>query len=92
MNIIENEIPYLVEAKICRCLNNGKNDERISYQFLESIHGLCLDGGELLLSQIQACHRLLETVNVDSEDDLALRREITKLKLALDMVAYREIF
>ncbi|MGD9535537.1 MAG: hypothetical protein AB7V56_17420 [Candidatus Nitrosocosmicus sp.] len=92
MNIIENEIPYLVEAKISRSLNNGKSDDRISYQFLDPIYGLCLDTSEVLTSQIQACKRFLKNVKVNSEDDMALRREIMRLKLALDMVAYREIF
>jgi hypothetical protein len=40
MNIIENEIPYLVEAKTSGCKERGKS---VSYHFLESSHNLCLE-------------------------------------------------
>jgi hypothetical protein len=48
MNIIENEIPpFWVKPQIARRFNSVKSDERISYPFLDSIHGLCLDGNEI---------------------------------------------
>lgn len=48
MNIIENEIPpYWVKPKIALRFNSSKGDERISYSFLDSFNGLCLDGNEL---------------------------------------------
>jgi hypothetical protein len=84
MNIIENEIPYLVEAKTCGCTEKGKS---ISYSFIESSHGLCVDKSELMLSQIQACERLLKYSKDDSET-LVLENEISKLKLGLDLMRY----
>jgi len=84
MNIIENEVPYLVEAKTCGCNERGKS---VSYHFIESSHSLCLDKGELMLSQIQACERLLKYTK-DNSEILVLQDETTKLKLALDLIRY----
>lgn len=77
MNIIESEIPYLVEARTCGCKERGRS---VSYHFIESTHNLCLEKGELMLAQIQACERLLKYAR-DKE-------EITRLNLALDLVRY----
>lgn len=84
MNIIENEIPYLVEAKTCGFNEKGKS---VSYHFIESSHILCIDKSELILSQIQACERLLKYSKDDSEI-LVLEDEISKLKLGLDLMRY----
>ena len=84
MNIIENEIPYLVEAKTCGCNERGKN---VSYHFIESTHGLCMNKMELLSEQIQACERLLRYAK-DIDENLLLKDEITRLRLALDMIQY----
>ena len=84
MNIIENEIPYLVEAKTCGCNENGKS---VSYHFIESSHILCVDKSQLMLSQIEACERLLKYSKDDSETHV-LEDEISKLKLGLDLMRY----
>jgi hypothetical protein len=84
MNIIENEIPYLVEAKTCGCKERGKS---VSYHFLESSHSLCLEKGELVLAQIEACDRLLKYAKDEEEIDV-LKEEISKLRLALDLIRY----
>ena len=84
MNIIENEIPYLVEAKTCGCNEKGKG---VSYHFIESSHVLCVDKSELMWSQIQACERLLKYSKDDSET-LGLENEISNLKLGLDLMRY----
>ena len=84
MNIIENEIPYMVEAKTCGCKERGKS---VSYHFIESSHSLCLDKAELILSQIQACERLLK-YSKDDDETVVLKDEISKLKLALDLIKY----
>jgi hypothetical protein len=82
MNIIENEIPYLVEARTCGCNERGKS---VSYRFVESSHGLCIDKVELISAQIQACERLLKSAKEDGEIVL-LREEISELKLALETI------
>ena len=82
MNIIENEIPYIVEAKTCGCKERGKS---VSYHFIESSHALCMNKFELISGQIQACERLLKIAKEDGEIIL-LRDEISKLKLALEII------
>ena len=82
MNIIENEIPYLVEAKTCGCNERGKS---VSYHFIESSHGLCMDKIELMAAQIQACERLLKLAKDDGEIIL-LENEISKLRSALEII------
>jgi len=84
MNIIENEIPYLVEARTCGCKERGRS---VSYHFIESAHSLCLEKGELVLAQIEACERLLKYTKDDEEMSL-LKEEILKLRLALDFIRY----
>ena len=84
MNIIESEIPYLVEARTCGCKERGRS---VSYHFIESTHNLCLEKGELMLAQIQACERLLKYEKEAEEIDV-LKEEIAKLRWALDLVRY----
>ena len=84
MNITESEIPFLVEARTCGCKERGRS---VSYHFIESSHSLCLEKGELMLAQIQACERLLKYAKDEEEIDL-LKEEIAKLRLALDLVRY----
>lgn len=84
MNIIESEIPHVVEAKTCGFNKGGK---RISYHFIESSHNLCLEKSELLLAQIQACERLLK-YGKENEEFSVLTDEIAKLRLALNLVRY----
>ena len=84
MNIIESEIPYLVESRTCGCKERGRS---VSYHFIESAHNLCLEKGELMLAQIQACERLLKYAK-DEEEIKVLKEEISKLRLALDLVRY----
>lgn len=82
MNIIENEIPYLVEARTCGCNERGKS---VSYRFIESSHALCMNKVELISGQIQACERLLKAAKEDGEIGL-LGDEIFKLKLVLEII------
>jgi hypothetical protein len=84
MNIIENETPYLVEARTCGCKERGRT---VSYHFIESSHSLCLEKSELMLAQIQACERLLKYTKNDDEINV-LKEEISKLRLVLDLVRY----
>jgi len=81
MNIIESETPYLVEARTCGCKERGHS---VSYHFIESSHSLCLEKGELMLAQIQACEILLKYTK--NEDEIPL--QIAKLKLASDLIRY----
>ena len=84
MNIMESEIPHLIEAKICGFNNTGK---KVSYHFVEPSLNLCLEKSELLLGQIHACERLLK-YRKDDEEVSILIKEIAKLKLAMDTMQY----
>ena len=84
MNIIESETPYLVEARTCGCKERGRS---VSYHFVESAHSLCLEKGELVLAQIQACENLLKYSKSEEEIQL-LKDEISKLRLVLDLIRY----
>lgn len=84
MNIIESETPYLVEARTSGCKERGRS---VSYHFIESTHNLCLEKGELVLAQIQACERLLKYSKSEEEVQL-LKDEISKLRLVLDLIRY----
>jgi hypothetical protein len=83
MNIAETENPFVIEAKTCGC----KNKKNITYSFIESSHSLCIDKREIILAQIQACERLLKYVK--EEIDLRIiKKEISELKLAQDLISY----
>lgn len=83
MNIVKTENPFIIEAKICGC-NNKKN---ITYSFIESSQSLCFDKREIILAQIQACERLLKYVK-ENMDLFTIKKEISELKLALDLTNY----
>ncbi len=84
MNIVNSEMPFIIEAKTCGC----KNKKNISYSLIESSHNLCIDREEIILAQIQACERLLKYVNGETDVVKVINREIAELKLALDLIHY----
>ena len=80
MNIVETSL--IIEAKTM-----GNNLKNVTYHFNESPHSLCLDKGEIMLAQIQACERLLKYTS-DNKELSIIKREISELKLALDLIKY----
>ncbi len=84
MNIVNTETPFIIEAKTCGC----KNKKNISYSLVDSSHNLCVDRKDIILAQIQACERLLKYVKNDTELVKVIDKEISELKLALDLVHY----
>ncbi|HKO65661.1 MAG TPA: hypothetical protein VJU13_10705 [Candidatus Nitrosocosmicus sp.] len=83
MNILESETPFLIEAKTC----GSSKKKNIYYYFIESSHSLCLDKSEIIPAQIQACNTLLKYAK-DESDTEAINREMTELRLTLDMMHY----
>lgn len=73
MDIVETEVPCIVEAKSSGCKNKKRN---ISYSFIESAHSLCFDRKEIILAQIQACERLLNFAK-DETDLITIKTEIS---------------
>ena len=81
MNIIEVEFPLKIEAK------TSKYNEKISiiYSVAELQHNFCIDKKEIIMEQIKACENL-SRYSTNKSDNLALEREISELKLALDIL------
>ena len=82
MNILEIESPFKIEAKTSKF-----NDEtNVIYLIAESYHNLCIDKKEIIIEQIKACENLLRFTNNNNSDSLALKKEISELKLALNIL------
>ena len=81
MNILEIESPFKIEAK------TSKSNDKINviYSIAEPYHNCCIDKKEIIIEQIKACENLLRYTNNKSEI-LTLEREISELKLALDIL------
>ena len=81
MNILEIESPFKIEAKTSKF-----NDENyVIYSIVETYHNCCIDKKEIIIEQIKACENLLRFTNNNS-DILTLKREISELKLALEIL------
>lgn len=82
MNIITEEYDSPVMAKMCGCKTNKR---KVTYSLLSETHSLCFDRKDLLIAQLDACNKL--TKYATGEDDkTALEKEITELKMALDLM------
>jgi hypothetical protein len=82
VNIACTEADYDIVAKTCGCKDKNR---KVTYSFVDSYHSLCRDKKDIILSEIQACERLLKYV-IDENDKTILEKEIEELKLALDML------
>ena len=82
MNIAQREIMYDMIAKTCKSKDRRK---KVTYSFVDSFHSLSKDKKDIILSEIQACERLLK-YTADENDRFVLENEITELKLTLDLL------
>ena len=82
MNIAHAEEDYDIVAKTCGC--QGKT-RKVTYSFVDSYHSLCRDKKDILISEVQACERLLKYTR-DENEKIILENEIAELKLALDLL------
>jgi hypothetical protein len=80
MNISSQESD-LVTAKTCGC----KDKQRITYNFSESFHSLCLDKKDIIDAEIQGCEKLLKYAS-DEPDRAVIEKEIVELRMALDLL------
>jgi hypothetical protein len=53
MNISESEVPIKIVAKTCGC--RDKNKRKVTYQFIDSYHSLCLDKKDVIYAELEAC-------------------------------------
>jgi hypothetical protein len=81
MNILEIEFPLKIEAKTTRY--NDKTN--IIYTIAELQHNICINKKEIIREQIKACENL-SRYTTNKTDTLALQREISELKIALDIL------
>ena len=81
MNILEVEFPLKIEAKTSK-FNEKTN---IIYSVAELQHNFCIDKKEIIIEQIKAWENL-SRYTTNKNDSLALEREISELKLALDIL------
>jgi hypothetical protein len=84
MNVIEAGPSLSIDVKI-----SGSNNRKggVVYSFIESSSNVFIDKQEILLAQLNACERLLKYVN-DVKDVIALKKEISELKLTLGLIQY----
>lgn len=74
------DAPAFLVAKTC-----GRGNMRIAYQVLGSPDLQCVDKREILLAQLFACRKLLK-YTADELEQALVRKEISEIGLALDLV------
>lgn len=80
MNIGKAEYSFELKAKTCGCNEN----RTVAFSIVESFHGLCIGKKSILLEQIEACERSLDSTESMS-DRIALLEEIAQLKIMLKL-------
>jgi hypothetical protein len=83
MNITETEAVMKAIAKICGCKDKGVS--KVRYSFPDSYHSLCIDKRDVILAELEACEQLFKYA-VDENDKNTLKREISELKMMLDLM------
>ena len=81
MNVLEVEFPLKIEAKTSKY--NDKTN--VIYSVAELQHNFCINKKEIIMEQIKACENL-SRYTINQSDSLALEREISELKTALDIL------
>lgn len=84
MNIAESEQQTNIVAKTCGCKDKGT--KKVTYSFIDTYHGLCLDKKDIISSELDACENLLKCT-ADKSDRQAIEFEVTELKMALDLMS-----
>jgi len=82
LNIAHTEEDSEMIAKTYGCKDKTR---KVTYSFVDSYHSLCRDKKDILISEIQACERLLKYTR-EENDKIILENEIAELKLALDLL------
>jgi hypothetical protein len=81
MNVTNLESSIQIDAKICGSVER----RRIAYSIMDSHHSLYINRKDIILAQISACE-LLYKYTTDSFDKNILKKEISDLKLMLDLI------
>jgi len=81
MSVTDLESSIQIDAKIC-----GSVERRsIAYSIMDFHHSLYINRKDIILAQISACE-LLYKYTTDSFDKNVLKKEISDLKLMLDLI------
>jgi hypothetical protein len=62
-----------------------KRDRKVTYNFIDSYHTLCLDKKDIILAELDACTKLLRYA-IDDTEKKTIETEILELKLAIDLM------
>jgi hypothetical protein len=81
MNITDLESSIQIDAKICGSVERRK----IAYSTMDFHHSLYINKKDIILAQISACE-LLYKYTSGSFDKNVLKKEISDLKLMLDLI------
>jgi hypothetical protein len=82
MNIANMEEPLKVIAKTCGC---NEKQKKVTYSFIDDSHGLCIDKKDIISAELEACELLLKYA-AEKADEQTIKKEITELKMALDLM------
>lgn len=83
MNIANKETEYSIVAKTCGCRDTGAR--RVTYMFVNQTHALCMDKKDVIRAEIEACEKLAKYA-ADELDRVVIEREISELRMALDLL------
>jgi hypothetical protein len=61
MNISETEAPVRFVAKTCVCAD--RNENKVTYEFVDTYHSLCLDKKDIIYAELDASNTLLKDVS-----------------------------
>lgn len=81
MNLTDLESSIQIDAKICGNVQGRK----IAYSIMDFHHSLYINKRDIILAQISACE-LLFKYTTDGFDKGVLKKEISDLKLMLDLI------
>jgi hypothetical protein len=81
MSVTDLESSIQIDAKICGSVER----RRIAYSIVDFHHSLYINRKDIILAQISACE-LLHKYTTDSFDKNVLKKEISDLKLMLDLI------
>ena len=81
MNVTDLESLFQIDAKKCGSVKSGK----IAYSIMDFHHSIYINKKDIIFAQITACEQLYK-YTADIFDRNVLKKEISELKLILDLI------
>ncbi|HEY7227021.1 MAG TPA: hypothetical protein VH481_02735 [Nitrososphaeraceae archaeon] len=81
MKVTDPESFFQIDAKICGSVKSTK----IAYSITDFHHSIYINRRDIIFAQIRACEQLYK-YTADSFDSNVLKKEISELKLILDLL------